>query len=63
MSARHVLELCDQWDRLSKGESPTTAAIRQALAQPDGSIPPPPPPPPPGKNPAARPGHLASRGR
>lgn len=35
MSVRHVLALCDRWDRLSKGESPTTAAIREALAEPE----------------------------
>lgn len=29
-----VLALCEEWDRLSKGESPTTRAIRAAL---DGS--------------------------
>lgn len=33
MSGRHVLELCDRWDRLPKGESPTTKAVREALAQ------------------------------
>lgn len=26
-----VLALCDEWDALSRGESPTTAAIRRAI--------------------------------
>lgn len=28
----HVLDLCDRWDALSKGESPTTRQIREAYA-------------------------------
>lgn len=31
-----VEELCDRWDMLSKGESPTTKAIRAALASDHG---------------------------
>lgn len=43
MSDRHLLrylklrtdleELCDQWDIYSKGESPTTAAIRKIIEE------------------------------
>lgn len=33
MSAQHVRELCDRWDQLSKGPSPTTTAINEALDQ------------------------------
>jgi hypothetical protein len=33
-----VLAVCDEWDLLTKGESPTTARIRRAIfGEPDGS--------------------------
>lgn len=35
MSARHVRELCDRWDALSKGQTDTTRQIREALDLPD----------------------------
>jgi len=32
-SKSHVLALCDRWEAIQKGPSPTTTAIREAYAK------------------------------